>query len=291
MKVKIIFLWILWFAGMGLGKAYSQFLNKAEVKEYFKTSPSFSIYKDNYFIGGIPLNTAIDKNTADVKYQVSVRQVVTPSPLPLNTHLVASYTQKSFWNIWANSSPFEEINFNPAIGLYKAVFSKKDEVIGMMSLVVEHQSNGRDSIFSRSWNTINYSYIARIGENTLLRSEVWFPMGYKSDNPRLLDYVGLFNLKLMHDFIPNKLSAEVRFRKGLKFNGNGSLRTRIYYNPFGKTQQYLMLEWYMGHAENLLDYMEFRNRVRLGFVIKTDELNFLKLRSKQNQPKMEESLE
>lgn len=291
MKTKIIFISTLLFLWMGLGKVYSQYLNKAEVKEFFKTSPSFSIYKDNYLISGVPLNTDIDKNTADVKYQVSVRQVVTPSALPFNTHLVASYTQKSFWNIWANSSPFEEINFNPAVGLYKPVFNKKDEVAGMMSLTFEHQSNGRDSIYSRSWNSLNYSYIARLGEKTLLRSEIWLPMAYKSDNPRLLDYVGLFNLKLMHDFIPNKLSTEVRFRKGLKFNGNGSLRTRIYYNPFGRTQQYLMLEWYMGHAENLLDYMEFRNRIRLGFVIKTDELKFLKMRSKQKQPEPKEGLD
>lgn len=259
---------------------HAQYMTREETNEYLQETPLFSMYKDNYFITGGPLNSAINKNTADVKYQVSVRQRVSAKPLFWDTHLVLSYTQKAFWNIWAKSSPFRDLNFNPAAGLYKSIYTKDNELSGIGILSFEHESNGRDSIQSRSWNKVSLAYVTRVGNRSMIKAEVWAPIGYKDDNRELLDYVGLFKLKYFYDFIPDKLSAEVKLQKGLKWNGNGVLRTRIYYNPFQKSNQYFMLEWYMGHAESLLDYQEFRNRIRVGYVIKTNELDFLKKKSK-----------
>lgn len=260
----------------------AQYLTKEEVHQYFQEAPLFSMYKDNYFITGVPLNTAITRKTADIKYQISIQQRVTRKPLLWDTQLILSYTQKSFWDIWDKSSPFKDINFNPAAGLYKAIYSKDEELKGLAILTFEHQSNGRDSIQSRSWNNVDFSYVTRLDENNLIRAELWVPFGYKEDNPDLLDYVGLFRVKFFHDFIPNKFSMEIKAQKGLKWNGNGILRTRFYYSPFSQSNnQYFMLEWYLGHAENLLNYHDFRNRIRIGYVIKTRELDFLRLKSKQ----------
>lgn len=74
--------------------------------------PSFSAYKDNFFITGIPLDEQTSEATADVKYQISFKQSVTRSFLPFESHLFLAGTQMALWKIYGFSSSFEEVNFN-----------------------------------------------------------------------------------------------------------------------------------------------------------------------------------
>lgn len=254
-----------------------QALTRSTFKDSMQRIPSFTIHKDNYFITGVPTNTAINSNTANAKYQISFKQMISRSVLPLNTYLFLTYSQKAFWDIYKESYPFKEINFNPTIGVGKAFFDKDDKLRGIGTFNFEHESNGRDSIFSRSWNRLSLEYRTAIGAKTILSVKGWVPFGYRSGNPDLLDYVGLGELTASHDFIPNKLSLEMKVRKGLTWDFQGMLRTRLYYRPFkSRSNQYIMLEWFVGHAENLINYEQFTSMVRIGYVIKTKELNILK---------------
>ena len=54
-------------------------MSEEEIINYMDNLPPFSIYKDNYFITGIPLNKSIDGETADAKFQVSFRHRLTRS--------------------------------------------------------------------------------------------------------------------------------------------------------------------------------------------------------------------
>lgn len=258
----------------------AQHLTKEETTEYIKTMPGFSIHKNNYFISGIPTNKTISSETADAKYQISFRQLITRKTLPWDTYLFVTYSQKAFWNIYKKSSPFQEINFNPSLGLGKPVFDKNNRLTGLATLMFNHHSNGRDSIYSRSWNSLNVAYSTLLNEKTMLTAEAWLPFQYKDDNPDILDYIGVAQLKLEREIIPKKLSAEIEIQKGLTWDFKGKVRTRIYYNPFKSKNQYLMLEWYAGYAESLVNYDQFRSMVRIGYVIKTNELNFLKKKGK-----------
>lgn len=254
-----------------------QTLTRSALKDTMQQIPAFTIHKDNYFITGVPTNKAINSTTANAKYQISFKQMITRSVLPWDTYLFLTYSQKAFWDIYKDSYPFTEINFNPTIGVGKAFFDNNDRLRGIGTFNFEHESNGRDSIFSRSWNRLSLKYSTTIGPKTILSIKGWVPFGYKSGNPELLDYVGLGELTASHDFIPSKLSFEMKLRKGLKWDMKGMLRTRLYYQPFKhKSNQYIMLEWFAGHAENLIDYEQFTSMVRIGYVIKSDELNLLK---------------
>lgn len=253
----------------------AQILNREETNEYIRTMPGFSIYKDNYFITGIPTNQDINSGTANAKYQISFKQLITRNTLPWNTYLFVTYSQKAFWNIYEKSSPFQEINFNPSIGFGKPIFNKHDRMIGMASLMFEHESNGRDSIYSRSWNNINIKYSTYLNENTTLTAKAWVPFMYEEDNPDLMDYIGVAQVKINHDFIPDKLSFELMVKKGLNWDWKGVVRSRIFYNLFNSANQYVMLEWYTGQAESLISYKQFTSMVRIGYVIKTDQLSFL----------------
>jgi phospholipase A1 len=255
---------------------HGQRLTRDQVYDTIMEMPSFSSYQDNYFMSGVPTNKAITKDNSDIKYQIGFKQMVSRATLPLNSYLFITYAQKAFWNVYRDSSPFEEINFNPGVGIGKPVFNKEGYIFGLTELKFEHESNGRDSIASRSWNRITGAFHAPLGRRTMLSVKAWVPITYTENHPDLLDYVGLGEIKVEHTIISEKLIADITVRKGLD-GWKGSASTRVLYRLFNNSgNQYLMLEWFAGYAESLIDYNKYSSMVRLGYVIKSSDLDILK---------------
>ena len=79
--------------------------------------PPFGIYKDNYIVTGTSFSGGrVTKDNSDAKFQISLRHRLIKSILPLHTYLFLTYTQKSFWEIYKDSKPFYENNYNPTLG-------------------------------------------------------------------------------------------------------------------------------------------------------------------------------
>ncbi|TVZ26385.1 phospholipase A1 [Gillisia sp. Hel_I_86] len=273
---RILFTCLIFFAFFIHSTAFGQRLTRKQVYDTIKEMPAFSSYQDNYFITGVPTNKAITKNNSDIKYQISFKQLVSRATLPLNSYLFLTYSQKAFWNVYSLSSPFEEINFNPGIGLGKPVFNKEGYIFGLAELKFEHESNGRDSLDSRSWNRITGAFHTPIGRRTLLSVKAWAPIAYKENHPDILDYVGLGEIKVEQTIIRNRLIADLTVRKGLE-GWKGAASSRLLYKLFNNSgNQYLMLEWFVGYAESLIDYDKYTSMVRLGYVIKSSALDILK---------------
>ncbi|TXK70973.1 phospholipase A [Mesonia sp. HuA40] len=256
----------------GFNWLQAQRFTRDQINDSIREISYFSNHLDNYFIVGAPINKNINSQTSNAKYQVSFKQILTKEPLPFDTYVLLTYTQKAFWNIFEDSFPFRDLNFHPSISLGKFVFDKNEQLRGIASISIEHESNGRDSIYSRSWNRLSAAYITQLSPQTNISLKIWLPFVSKEGNPDLLDYVGLGEINLEHKLISNKLSLALRARKGLDFE-YGSLRTRIYFNPFKRNiaNQFLMVEWYLGQAESLLDYRRSQSMIRIGFVIKGKE--------------------
>ncbi len=275
---RLFFFWFLILAISSPIDSLGQRLSREQVYDTIQTMPSFSSYHDNYFISGIPTNKPTTKDNADIKYQISFKQLVTRTTLPLNSYLFLSYSQKAFWNVYSKSSPFEEINFNPAIGLGKPLFNKEGYIFGLAELKFEHESNGRDGLESRSWNRIIGAFHTPLGRRTTLSLKAWIPFAYKDPHPDLLDYVGLGEVKVEQTFFSNRFIGEVTIRKGLE-GWKGSVGSKFYYKLFNNSgNQYLMLEWFAGYAESLIDYNKYTSMIRLGYVIKSSDLDILKTR-------------
>lgn len=255
----------------------AQRLTKEELKDTIL--PSFSAYKDNYFITGVPFHRDISETTADVKYQISFKQLITRNFLPFESQLFLTYTQKAFWNVYEFSSPFQEVNFNPGLGLGKGVFNKDDELIGLMEFKVEHESNGREGLASRSWNSLSLAYHTRISNHTTLGFKAWLPFAYKCDNGDLLNYIGYGELNFLSDLAP-KWKLDITVRKGTGWDWKGNVRSRLFYQIAGSTNQHLMLEWYTGYSESLIEYSEHKSFIRIGYAIRSPDLNLLKSRRK-----------
>jgi len=146
----------------------------------------------------------------------------------------------------------------------------------MAELQLEHESNGRDSLASRSWNRISGVFHTPLGRRTMLSAKAWIPFAHTENHEDLLDYVGLAEVKVEQTIFRDLLIAEVAVRKGLK-DWKGSIGTKVYYKLFNNSgNQFLMLEWFAGYAESLIDYNRYTSMVRIGYVIKSTDLNVLR---------------
>jgi len=230
--------------------------------------PSFAVFKDTYFVTGIPLNKKITNESADATFQISVRQRLTKSVFPFNTFAYLTYTQKSFWDIYAESSPFRDTNYNPGIGFGKVLFYK-NKLVGGAFVQVKHESNGRAKEESRSWNYLSVSTKYYFNARVNIGGEIWAPFVDGEENKDLIDYKGLGTFSINYASNKHKwwLSAEINPRKGF---GNINTVATVSFKISDSSNQYLFARYSNGYGESLLDYDKFTTNIRIGICIKPD---------------------
>ena len=241
--------------------------NSDSIRREFDNGPYFTLFKDNYFTAGIPIGQKISSTNSDVKFQVSISQRLTKSTLPFNTYLFLAYSQKCFWNVFQESLPMRDLNFNPGIGLSKLLIVK-GKLIGKLTLMIEHESNGRDGDESRSWNRISYGGNVFLTPNLMIHAKAWIPIVDGENNKDLLDYAGLFQsgLQVTSDNKRWGFAITMVKRKGWRLSYNTIVEAN--YRLFKNENQYFFIQYYNGYAENLLDYNKYHSRLRAGLVIK-----------------------
>lgn len=244
---------------------------KIEEEEILKIAdalPAFGVYKDTYFTSGIPLNEKVDRNTADAMFQISIRHRLTKSILPFNSFLYFTYTQKSFWDIYAESAPFKDLNYNPSIGVGRYIIHNH-KLIGTTFIQVEHESNGKSGDDSRSWNMISFSGKYFYNLQVMFGAKVWIPFIDGEENRDLLDYrgIGYFTMDYITKDKKWWLSAELNPRKDFA-NLNTTLTAG--FKVSANANQYIYARFYNGTSESLLEYNRYDINIRIGFCIKPD---------------------
>ena len=240
-------------------------IDENKILELFDNMPSFAMYKDNYFVTGVPVNRIIDKYSADAKFQISVRQRLTKTVLPYNTFLMLTYTQKSFWDVYSKSLPFKDSNYNPGLALVKPLISN-NRLIGVAGIAFEHESNGKDSLESRGWNYMVLSGMYFFNPYFSIQTKLW--AGFLDQgNPDLYKYRGygliVFNYRSYNDRI--WMSAVINPREKI---WNLNTQFEVSFKLAKKANQYLFVQWYQGYGESLLDYNKYSSMVRVGMCIK-----------------------
>lgn len=249
-------------------------INKDDFLKILDMQPSFAIYKDNYFITGIPIDKEINKYTANAKFQISFRQRLTKTILPYNTFLMLTYSQKSFWNIYAKSSPFKDNNYNPGLALIKPIIHN-DMFRGMASIALEHESNGKDGLDSRGWNYVILSGVYYIDIRFSVQVKLWggildpgTPELVGDGNPDLYDYRGFGLINLNYRSLNNKLWISGMINPRKKF-GDFNTQLELNFKLSQNSNQYLYMQWYQGYGESMLDYKQYSSMVRIGICIKS----------------------
>lgn len=244
-----------------------QLSNADSIVNRFDALPSFGIYKDNYFIVGTDMFKKPNRTNSDAKFQVSIRHRLTNSILPFKTYIFLTYTQKAFWDVFKESFPFRDLNYNPSIGLGRALV-RHNRFLGTVSLQFEHESNGKDGEDSRSWNKVTFGTSLMFNDRWTFQSKAWIPIVDGENNKDIVKYAGWGFIGMEYSSPKRKYNAScvVTKRGGANLNANITLNFSI--RLFSDDNQYLFLEYYNGYGESMLEYNQYRQRLRLGIVIK-----------------------
>lgn len=237
------------------------------VKRDFSNQPYFGLYKDNYFIFGPSVGPKATKQNTNIKFQISVAQRLTRSTLPWGTYLYLFYTQKCFWNVLENSMPMTDLNFNPGIGLTKPLFVK-NRYIGKLTFMIEHESNGRDSIQSRSWNRVALAANVFVTKNLMVHGKIWAPIVDGENNRDIVDYCGFWQAGVQVVSDNRRFSGGITMVKRKGWNLNANVIVDLSYRIFKRDNQFLFLQYYNGYGEGLLEYNKFHSQLRIGLLIK-----------------------
>ena len=276
MRRILIIGWLIWLVGgwceaQVLPKAGEEIYNADSVRAILDKHPYFSLFKDNYFIGGIPIGEKITSRNSDVKFQISVSQRLTKSKLPFDSYLFLQYTQKAFWNVFQASLPMRDLNFNPGIGLGRLIM-RKNKYIGKAYVMVEHESNGRDSIENRSWNKLTLGAAVLLNKNWEVQFKGWIPVIDGKENDDILKYNGIFQVAANYRTDNRRLNLGLILTKRLTwFSFNTQVELSYKFN--NNENQYFFVQYYNGYGENLLEYNQFKSILRVGFVIKPQDFS------------------
>ena len=238
-------------------------LNNDIILRYLERQPNFGMYKDNYFITGIPVNKRITNQSADAKFQISIRQRLMSSTMPHYTQLMLTFTQKAFWDIYYTSSPFTDLNYNPGLLLMTPIIQNY-KFKGVVLFSIEHESNGKDGDDNRSWNFMTLSGAYFHNAYLSFQAKVWYGL-VSGDNSDLFKYRGYGQI------VSNFRSYNNRSGVSLVINpcSKGvNTQLELSFRPDKRANEYLFLQWMQGYGESLLDYNQYSSMVRIGICLK-----------------------
>lgn len=233
----------------------------------FSNQPYFGLYKDNYFIFGPSIGPRPTKENTNVKFQISIAQRLTRTTLPWGTYLYLFYSQKCFWNVLENSMPMTDLNFNPGIGLTKPLFVK-NRYIGKLTFLIEHESNGRDSIASRSWNKIALAANVMLTNNLMVHGKIFIPIVDGENNRDIIHYTGFWQAGAQILSNDRRWMGGITVMKRNQWNLNANVIVDVAYRLFNNANQYIFMQYYNGYGEGLLEYNKFHSQLRVGILIR-----------------------
>ncbi|MCO4860241.1 phospholipase A [Cupriavidus sp. WGlv3] len=201
---------------------------------------------------------------ANAKFQFSFKYRIfegeDPASKRLFDNLYFSYTQFSLWDLNEDSAPFRDTNYRPSLFYYLSDTGVRNSVISRMSLAtgLEHESNGRNGVESRSINTVFVKPTFYFGDQNDWHWRV-APKLYayveKADNPDIAHYRGFMDLGIAYGR-PDSWEFSATLRKGTR-KWYGSVDAQLTY-PMARlipgTAGYLMAGYFVGYGESLLDY-------------------------------------
>jgi phospholipase A1 len=230
--------------------------------------PAFSMYGDNYLVSGTSLtNDPFSQTSSDIKFQIGFKHRLMNYQLPLGTYLFLNYQQRSFWDFFQESAPFRETNYNPGLSLGRT-FIRNGNLLGVLYLEVEHESNGRAGNDSRSWNRVTLS--SKWCPHPKFRVDVaaWWPFDIDEEtNEDLVAYTGYQKVGFSWNFSP-RFFLDVDSQLAFEDETRGNLTAGLFFQHSNSEDRFIYLQFFHGYAEELFAYQVKRTRLRLGIAFR-----------------------
>lgn len=199
-----------------------------------------------------------DRKNDELKFQISFQKPLFDDLIGLDETWSVAYTQKSFWQIRQDSAPFRTNSYEPEL----FVTIPTEGFFDYVRFGVNHESNGKDGIDSRSWNRVYASTTFDI-KGLRITPRIWHSFSFDKDNEDIRQYMGYGDLKFAYDIGRHHLTAT--WRNNLRFdNQNRGALELNYYFPLFNTGLHGFLQYFTGYGESLDDYNRHVDKVMLG---------------------------
>ncbi len=232
-------------------------------------------YKKNYvLLATYDKTNHLGRKRVETKFQLSFKKLLLSDLFSSGGDFYFGYTQQSYWQTTQKSSPFRETNYAPEFFLsfdnLQNSYHLNRYQIGLL-----HQSNGRGSTESRSWNRI-YMQGFFDYKGIKIVPRVWYriPEHAKSsptdtsgdDNPDIWKYLGYGDLVISMPYKRHLFS--LKLRDNLRASQNkGSVQFDWNFPLLINNGVYGYLQIFSGYGESLIDYNVRNNKIGIGFAI------------------------
>ncbi len=194
-------------------------------------------------------------------------------PQRMTRTLQFGFTQRSLWDIDADSSPFYDTSYMPEI-IYQALAPEPDRSDGWLTWLgwqaaYKHESNGRDGPISRSLNVVYVRSGLALGRldgwHLIVAPELFAYVGTLGNNPGIDDYRGYGRLQLVLGRTDGPALAVTTWagknfdHASVQLDLTLPVRTRLL--NFGT---YFLVQYFTGYGESLLSYRTKSETVRAG---------------------------
>jgi outer membrane phospholipase A len=234
---------------------------------------NFSVYEPIYFLLGT--------DPSESKFQISMKyRPFNPAgslsrKYPWLSGLNFAYTQTSFWNLASDSAPFEDTSYKPeALYLTRNWPNRPSWLKGLFFQGgIQHESNGRDGVSSRSTNTVYFKpififYDEDNGLGLQFSPKLFTYFNNSEKNNRdLPDYRGNVEFEIKLGEARGLVSSTyLRFAdKGRSVQTNLSYPvSRLLKNNF---DLFFHVQYSYSLAESLINYKDRTQALRIGFSI------------------------
>lgn len=231
--------------------------------------PALSTHEPAYFIVG-----SSSERGADARFQISFKyRLFDPEGAigkysPLLSNLYFSYTQTSLWDLGADSSPFRDTSYRPGL-FYSWQGSKQGSLPSEWRAGLEHESNGRSGVESRSINSFYLTPTWHMelprGRQLSLSPRVNYFVN-KKDNRDIQRYRGYVDWTARYGREDGLIISGL-YRQGTSGYATGQLDLSypISERIFARTGSFIHLQLFSGYGETLLDYNRHADtQIRLG---------------------------
>lgn len=225
-------------------------------------------YRKNYIIPmSYDTKEKSDREQFETSFQFSIEKPISYNFFGLDESISVAYTQKSFWQTTAESSPFRETNYKPEV--FVQFPYKNSETLKGYKVSLIHESNGRKDDFSRSWNRLYLETYLQFS-NLFVIPRVWYRIPESSaddDNPDIDKYYGYGDLKLLYPY--KKHTFELSLRNNLRPNshnkGAAELNWTFPLPSFMATENsYGLIQVFSGYGDSLIDYDKEIHKIGFG---------------------------
>ncbi|KZX77029.1 hypothetical protein A3715_12080 [Oleiphilus sp. HI0009] len=189
------------------------------------------------------------------------------------------FTSKSFWQAYNSniSAPFRETNYRPEI-FYQTPFYI-DDIDGafFFRTGIEHESNGRSQLLSRSWNRA-FVGLGYATNGWALYLQPWYrlpedakeddgdpstpPPAKGDDNPDIEDYYGHFELTAVYKRDNYQVASIIRANTSTH---KGAVELNYSFPLHGRLRG--LVQYFDGYGESMIDYDYRVQRYSLGILL------------------------